>query len=45
MTVTSQMRSPTWVTPTLCPANAWLRFTFRPWKQIRPQCVTDKVAS
>jgi hypothetical protein len=38
--VTSQMRSPTCVTPTFWPAKTWLRFTFRPLKQIRPHCVT-----
>jgi hypothetical protein len=45
MKVTSQMRSPTCVTPTFCPANTWLRFTFRPWKQMRPHWVTVNVAS
>jgi len=45
MKVTSQMRSPTCVTPTFWPAKAWLRFTLRPWKQMRPQWVTVKVAS
>jgi hypothetical protein len=33
MKVTSQMRSPTCVTPTFWPAQTWLRFTFRPLKQ------------
>ena len=45
MKVTSQMRSPTCVTPTCWPAKAWLRFTLQPWKQMRPQLVTVKVAS
>jgi hypothetical protein len=40
MKVTSQMRSPTCVTLTFCPAKTWLRFTFRPLAQIRPLCVT-----
>ena len=37
MKVTSQMRSPTWVTPTFCPAKTWLSLTFWVLKQIRPQ--------
>jgi hypothetical protein len=40
MKVTSQMRLLTRVTPTARPAKAWLRFTFRPLKQIRPQWIT-----
>jgi len=40
MKVTSQVRSPTCVTPTFCPANTVLRFTFCALKQIRPQWVT-----
>ena len=45
MKLTSQMRSPTCVTPTLCPAKTWLRLTFWLLKQIRPQWVTRIVWS
>src|SRR3954447_21265048 len=44
MKLTSQTRSPTCVTPTFCPANTWLRLTFRLLKQMRPHWVTVNVA-
>jgi hypothetical protein len=40
MKVTSQIRSATWVTPTLWPAKTWLRLTLRRLKQMRPHRVT-----
>src|SRR4029079_4548150 len=43
MKVTSQMRSPTCVTPTCCPAKTWLKSIFRPLKQIRPHDVDGLV--
>jgi hypothetical protein len=45
MKVTSQIQSPTCVTPTFCPAKTWLRFTFRPGKQTLPHSVRVNVPS